>query len=90
MDRYLSLPKAAQHLGYSVNGLKRFAAKGLLTIYRATPTSHPRVRLSEVEALLKSPAALVTKPGADFLSAWNAVSKRWDEQHGTSARTTRH
>lgn len=87
MDHFLSLPKAAKHLGYSVNSLKRFAAQGLLTIYRATPTSHPRVRLSEIEVLLQSQSrALPPGTGADFASIWDAVNKRWDEQHPKQRR----
>lgn len=86
MERYLSLPKAARQLGYSVNGLRRFAAKGLLTIYRATPTSHPRVKLSEVEALLKSPVAIPPGTGQDFWAIYDAFNKEWDEQHPKQRR----
>lgn len=65
---YLSLPAAAQQLGYSVNSLRRLAEQGVLTFYRATPTSHPRVKQSDLDALMKATPTL--QPAPTLEEAW--------------------
>ena len=66
---YLSLSQAAKLLGYSPSTVRRLADKGLLPLYKATATSHWRVKRSDLEALLRIQSAHMD--GAmDLESAW--------------------
>ncbi|MFN2467037.1 MAG: helix-turn-helix domain-containing protein [Gaiellaceae bacterium] len=47
----ISQPDTARLLGISIETVRRLVGRGVLTPVRLTPTSHPRFRRDEVEAL---------------------------------------
>jgi len=81
---YLSLPAAAQHLGYSISTLHRWVKEGKLKVFRASPTSHPRVKIADLDALMKDSEA-IAPAGADLDTIWAALCKK----HGLKDRSRR-
>lgn len=68
---YLSLPVAAKRLGYSSSTLLRWVKAGRLRLYRATPTSHPRVKADDIDALLQEQSLVSQQEsGLDADAAW--------------------
>lgn len=85
---YLSLPKAAKRVGYSQNTLRKLVNAGRLKLYVLAGCTHPRVRVSELDALMLEPAPAAVS-GADFNAIWDAVSTQWDRLHPKQPRIPR-
>jgi hypothetical protein len=49
---------------------------GKLKVYRATPTSHPRVRISDLDALMKDSEA-IAPASADLDTVWAAACAKF-------------
>jgi len=77
---YFSVPHAAAYLGYSVATVKRLIAQGRLRAYRATPTAHPRVRRSEVEALMAQPVEPAS-PAVDLDTIMASIDAKYGLRH---------
>jgi len=73
---YISLPAAAKYLGYSLSTIHRFVNEGHLKVYRATPMSHPRVKIADLDALMRDNHTVVA-PGADLDTIWAAACAKF-------------
>jgi hypothetical protein len=80
--KFVSVPVAARSIGYSVSTLKKLIDQGKVRVYRLSATSHPRVKLAEVEALLREVPALPAGP-VDL----DALLAALDEKHGLTHRS---
>jgi len=81
-SKYVSLPTAAKMLNYSISSLHRWVKEGRLKVYRASPSSHPRVKISDLDALMKDSEA-IAPAGADLDTIWAALCKK----HGLKDRS---
>lgn len=60
----------------------------MLTVYRANRSSHPRVKIRDVEALMQADVTRL-RDRTDFETLYAEVCARWDATHPRQTRQTR-